>query len=88
MLLLSGSVSFLPEIHLQSYPGSMVKVDDAKDEPYVPTVGKAKPGVLRKTYKSMKQSDFVKLCRYGLLYINLLSLVWMQMPEKYKEKLR
>ncbi|CAB3989263.1 ZINC INDUCED FACILITATOR-LIKE 1-like [Paramuricea clavata] len=63
MLLLSGSVSFLPEIHLQSYAASMEKNDDAKEEPYVPTVGKAKPGVLRKTYKSMKQSKLAKLCR-------------------------
>jgi hypothetical protein len=70
MLLLSGSVSFLPEIYLQSYPGSMDKIDGMKEEhAYVPTVGKAKPGVLRKTYKSMKQSKLAKLCRYGLLFI-------------------
>jgi hypothetical protein len=52
---------------ISSYPGAMDKIDDAKEEPYVSTVGKAKPGVLRKTYESVKQSKLVKLCRYGLL---------------------
>ena len=54
-------------IQISSYPGPMDKIDDAKEEPYVSTVGKAKPGVLRKTYESVKQSKLVKLCRYGLL---------------------
>ena len=64
MHLLSGSVSFLPEMHLQSYNGSTNSVDDAKEEPYVLTTGKAMPGVLRKTYKSLKQSKLAQLCRF------------------------
>ena len=64
MYLLSGSVSFLPEVPLQSYiNGSTNSVDDAKEEPYVLTTGNAKPGVLRKTYKSLKQNKLAQLCR-------------------------
>ena len=61
--LLSGSVSFLPEMYLQSYHGSTNTVDNMKEETYVLTAGKAKPGGLRKTYKSLKQSKLVQLCR-------------------------
>ena len=63
MHLLSGSRPFLPEMHLQSYNGSTNSVDDAREEPYVLTTEKAKPGVLRKTYKSLKQSKLAQLCR-------------------------
>jgi hypothetical protein len=68
MQLLSGSVSFLPELHFQSYHGSTDNVDDEKEESYVLTAGKAKPGVRRKMSTSMKQSKLAQLCRYGLLY--------------------
>ncbi len=63
MQLLSGSVSFLPELHFQSYHGSTDNVDDEKEESYVLTAGKAKPGVLRRMYASMKQSKLAQLCR-------------------------
>jgi hypothetical protein len=63
MQLLSGSISFIPEMHLQNYNESTNTIDNAKEEPYVLTTGKVKPGVWRKTYKSLRQSKLVQLCR-------------------------
>lgn len=65
MLLLSGSVSFLPELHFHSYPGLVETCDTQREEPYVPTAGKSKPGMLRKSLKSVKRSKLAQLCRYN-----------------------
>jgi hypothetical protein len=63
MHLLSGSISFLPEMHLQSYNGSTNNVDNGKEEAYVLSPGKAKPGILRKTLQSLRRSKLVQLWR-------------------------
>ena len=70
MYLMSGSMSFLPEIHLENYPGWNENDDiEQEEEVYVPTPGKAKPGVLRRAYESLKQSKLGKLCRYDAIFL-------------------
>ena len=85
MHLLSGSVSFLPEMHLQSYNGSTNSVDDAKEERYVLTTGKAKPGVLRKTYQSLKQSNWLNFV--GVCFHKLTIFFFQHGVERFKSSL-
>ena len=61
--LISGSVSILPELCLENYPKSTEIVEESKQTPYALSAGKGKPGVIRRTYNSFKQSKLAKLCR-------------------------
>lgn len=64
MQLLTGSVSFLPELHLQGYPSLLDNTATKTEDPYVPPTGKSKPGMMMRSYEAMKQSKLSKLIRY------------------------
>ncbi|XP_028400589.1 probable peptide/nitrate transporter At3g43790 [Dendronephthya gigantea] len=60
--LLTGSVSFLPDLHLQSYPWPL---DNTKkvEEPYDPPSEKSKPGIIKRSYEAVKRSTLSKLIK-------------------------
>ena len=71
MYLLSASMSSLPEIHLENYPGWDENDNKKQDEIDVATPGKAKPGVMRRVYELFKQTKLGKLCRYAVKNISV-----------------